>query len=642
MKLNGDRIKRLVIYFFYDMDGIVDSYIPYMLEDLKKNCSDLFIVCNGKLSAEGRKTFNSFTSNLLVRDNVGFDVWAYKEAMATYGWEKLSEFDEVIMMNFTIMGPLYPFAEMFEVMDKRDIDFWGITKYHKVDNDPFGNIVYGYIPDHIQSHFIAVRKNMLNSREFHDYWDFHPEVKNYSDAVGLHEAIFTKKFEDYGFVSDVYVDTEDLKPVTYYPLLARPKELIQDRRCPIFKRRSFFSDYLHLYSESVGNASVDLFNYISKHTDYDVNLIWDNILRVNNMDDIRKMLHLNYILPGNTSINKYDSQRYRTALFMHLYFEDQVDYCLNYAKSMPENADIYFTVCSSKIKKLVKKSVDKLSPRKVQIIGIENRGRDVSALLVGAAPYVNDYDFVCFMHDKKVTQLQPATVGMGFRDKCFENNLGSADYVNNVITTFANNPRLGLLMPPVPNHSAFNYRVVDGWSGNYERVVELAKKLDLSVDISRDKDPIAPLGTEFWFRPKAMKKLFDVNWKYTDFPEEPNGCDGTILHAIERCYGFVCQDAGYYSAYGMIDSFAAIEFTNVNFMLKEACASINCMFGYPVDLIWLMCHRRDNNLPSVCFGENKITNRILMKNIIKEKVPKPIWKCCRKIYHIFGGKKWLG
>lgn len=36
------KINRLVIYFFYDADGIVDRYVPYMLEDIVKNCSELF------------------------------------------------------------------------------------------------------------------------------------------------------------------------------------------------------------------------------------------------------------------------------------------------------------------------------------------------------------------------------------------------------------------------------------------------------------------------------------------------------------------------------------------------------------------------------------------------------------------------
>ncbi len=38
--------------------------------------------------------------------------------------EKLVKFDEMIMMNFTIMGPVYPLNEMFECMDAKDLDFW--------------------------------------------------------------------------------------------------------------------------------------------------------------------------------------------------------------------------------------------------------------------------------------------------------------------------------------------------------------------------------------------------------------------------------------------------------------------------------------------------------------------------------------
>ena len=39
MKLDQKKhVNRLVIYFFYDADGVVDRYVPYMLEDVKKNC----------------------------------------------------------------------------------------------------------------------------------------------------------------------------------------------------------------------------------------------------------------------------------------------------------------------------------------------------------------------------------------------------------------------------------------------------------------------------------------------------------------------------------------------------------------------------------------------------------------------------
>ena len=63
--------KRLAIYFFYDKDGVVDDYIPFLLKDLNENVNELLIVCNGQLTIEGRKKFNELTSHILVRDNIG-------------------------------------------------------------------------------------------------------------------------------------------------------------------------------------------------------------------------------------------------------------------------------------------------------------------------------------------------------------------------------------------------------------------------------------------------------------------------------------------------------------------------------------------------------------------------------------------
>lgn len=104
------------------------------------------------------------------------------------------------MLNSTIMGPVFPFCETFKKMDQRsDIDFWGITKFFKYKPDPLYNISYGYIPDHIQSHFIAVRKSMFESVHFKSYWENMPMINSYIDAVGKHEAIFTKKFSDLGY-----------------------------------------------------------------------------------------------------------------------------------------------------------------------------------------------------------------------------------------------------------------------------------------------------------------------------------------------------------------------------------------------------------------------------------------------------------
>ncbi len=633
-----EEIKRLVIYFFYDKDGIVDRYVPYMLEDIRKNCSELFVVVNGKLTPEGREIFTSLTPNLLVRENKGFDVWAYKTVLEHYGWEKLEEFDEVVMMNHTIMGPLYPFADVFREMNSRDLDFWGLNKYHKVDSNPF-NISYGYVPEHIQSHFIAVRNPMIQSLEFHKYWNERPEINSYSDAVGKHEAIFTKRFQDIGFLWDVYVDTSDMEGFTAYPLRDYSTKLIVEKKCPVFKRREFLHHYHEKLDTTVGRDARLLLRYLETHTDYDVGMIWENILRTCHLSDIKDNLNLHYILPSNYSLST-GSQK--TLLIIHIYYPDQVTYCLNYARSMPEGSDLLLTTNTEAKKEYIEKCLaeENWDMSHVRVLKIENRGRDVSSLLVAAAPYVMEYDCVCFAHDKKVPQLNWGCSGYEFSERCFQNVLGSREYVENILSLFEKNPRLGMAFPPPPNHAEYFGLLGNEWGPNFNVTESLAKELDLNVPLSMAKEPVAPLGTMFWFRPKAMHKLLDNGWKYTDFPKEPIPTDGTVLHAIERIYPFVVQDAGYYPAYILSGDYAETEITNLSFMLRAVTSRAFRLYGNNrmYGLCSVMDYYINNPNNRGHLGPNW---KLTMKDRIRNKIPKPIWKICKGIYRLFGGKKWL-
>ena len=562
-------MRRIAIYFFYDRDGIVDKYVNYFLNDLKKNVERLIVVCNGKLTPQGRKEFQNFTNEIIVRENKGFDVWAYKEGIEYIGWDNLEKYDELLMINFTIMGPLYPFKEMFDKMDSRkELDFWGITKFHKFPDDPWGLIEYGYIPEHIQSHFIAVRKAMLTSYEFRKHWEKMRMIKTYFESVSYHESIFAKKFNDKNFKSDTYIDSEDLKDYTDHPIIDYPMEIIRDKRCPIIKRRSFFNPYDDYLTRNIGRSTIKAMKYIEENIDYDMDMMWENILRTQNMYDIKNILHLNYILSNDYKIEKVEESP-KVALFFHIYFEDLIEECYKYAQSMPEYADIYITTDKEKKKEKIEEIFLKLK-NKVDIKVIENRGRDVSAFLIPNRKEILKYDYACFAHDKKTKQLKPESKGEDFKYKCLENILGSRNFVENIIRLFIRNPRLGLLSPLLPNHADFYANLGREWGENYDETVRFLKSLDIeNIDIDLNKSPVAPYGTMFWFRPRAFKKLLTREWKYEDFPKEPNKIDGTMLHAVERAYPFIAQEAGYYSANVMNEEFGKIEITNLNFMLSQ-------------------------------------------------------------------------
>ena len=158
--------------------------------------------------------------------------------------------------------------------------------------------------------------------------------------------------------------------------------------------------------------------------------------------------------------------------------------------------------------------------------------------------------------------------------KCYENVLPTADFVSNVIATFEREPRLGLLTPAPPNHADYFPISAFGWGPNFVRTRKLLAEMGISVPMDHDKEPIAPLGTMFWFRPAALAPLFDHDWKWEDFPPEPNNIDGTILHAIERAYGYVAQGSGYFCGWLFSDSFARIELTNLSYFTRELTVAV--------------------------------------------------------------------
>lgn len=561
MSVNSGHKQRLGIYCFYDKYGHAASFIKTFLDDLMDNLDDLVVVVNGQLSDQARQLFSEYTKTIIVRENKGLDVAAYKQAILTLGWEKLESYDEVICLNDTVMGPVYPFREMFACMDRKDVDFWGITAYagETVDKEQ--------IPTHLQAYWHAYRRSLVSSPAFHEYWETMPLWKDYAEVTRKHEMTFTKHFTDLGFTWASYIDWRKYQGYSSYPLLYMPMQIVRDDRCPIFKRRSFFVDYSAYFDQTAGQPALDLYEYLRDHTDYDVDMIWDAILPSYNIDDIRKAMHLDYVLPSQ-AIDPQTHDRPRSAFIYHVYFMDLLEDTCHYIASLPEEIDLYITSTEDKIPQIREYMQQHGISHQATFIPVINRGRDVSALLVAACPVVlsGKYDVIGFAHDKKSSQNQEnghhGTESQGFAYKLMENTLGSEAYVKNILTLFAENPRLGQVTPPPPYHALyFAHTIPHDWGANYEITKELLEdRLGIHVPLSPTKPTASAMGSCYWFRVEALKPLFEYGWKYEDFlPEGQMGEDGTISHAIERANGYICQSRGYYPAWVLSDRYARIE-----------------------------------------------------------------------------------
>lgn len=627
-------MKRLGIFFFYEKNGDVDPFITYYLADLVKNLSELVVVCNGKLSEQGREAFSQYTDHIIVRENKGLDVWAYKTALDAYGWQALSEFDEIVMTNSTLMGPVRPLQEMFDAMaEKQDLDFWGLTIHHGAKTNPFkGKHLYRYLPVHIQSHFIVYRKRFVQSKELQTYWDEMPMIESYNDSVQRYEAVFTKQFEDKGFKWDVYVRTDDLKDFTDYPLLVCPVRLLRDKHCPLFKRRSFMHPMEAYLNDTAGEPVQELYEYLRDETDYPMDLIWKNMIRTMHPHDFTRNLGLTRIIAPTVqdavAAESVCCER-RIALAMHLYFMDMLDQSTAFAAKFPPQTDVFISTNSEEKKRRIEQAFAPLALHSVTVLVVENRGRDVAAFLCDLAPHLRGYDYACFMHDKKAIQTKPGSVGASFGYVCNENVCKNAAHVRNVLCEFENDPYLGILCPPYPTHGLYFLNMCSGgWGPNFENTKKLLKELGLNVPISGEESPIAPFGSVFWFRPKALAPLFDRGWQHEDFPPEPLPQDGTISHAIERIYPFVAQAAGYYPAVVMSRDFAVRRSDTMqayaNGLIRPLARVFDCTtFWAAATAATAFAAKR--HLFGV-YGPYANTRRRHARNWLRDKLPEPAYK----------------
>ncbi len=111
---------------------------PYALAALREHAARTAGGGQRAVSDEGRAKLESVVDEVLVRENVGFDIWAHKDALDHLG-AGIAEFDEVILTNDTWFGPVRPFGPVFDRMDARASHIWGMTDHWHEPPNPAQN-----------------------------------------------------------------------------------------------------------------------------------------------------------------------------------------------------------------------------------------------------------------------------------------------------------------------------------------------------------------------------------------------------------------------------------------------------------------------------------------------------------------------
>mgnify|MGYP002510347790 CR=1 FL=1 len=537
--------KRLGIFYFSDLEGISDEYVSFLIKNMSKYLSHLTAI----IDTNSEKEIYCLIDGC---DEIVYGKGREKSyATVLLRYLKNESFDEIVLFDDTVFGPFNSMDPIFKYMDLKDVNFWGL--YRQASYVEEGEIVDSYL----SPFFFVLKKSLYKSEEFKDFL-------NQVILERMPMIKWTSLLEKLGFKSLAYYEFEDFiypNPEQNYDIIRyRLYDLIVTKKFPFLPKKKFTDN--NDWNPDLANTLI----YLNEQTQYDVNLIWRNVLRTCDINQIRKNTQLIYTVPDNISHGELPVGK-KIAVIIHFYYLDCFIAADHYLRNIPFGIDLYITTSNEEIVEHVKKSKVKLSCT-LQVKLVKNRGRDVSALLVGCRDLVDKYDYFCFVHDKKTSSIQSATVWELFNFNMWENNLKSEDYIYNVIELFEKNPRLGLLVPPIPKHANYINLLIDGWRQCYELLENLLNDLHIDIPISRESQPFA-FSTTFWCRAEALKPLFNRNYKYEDFPEEPLPATGTISHAIERSFPYIAQAAGFFS--GTVESafYAELELISYEFNVSN-------------------------------------------------------------------------
>lgn len=236
-------------------------------------------------------------------------------------------------------------------------------------------------------------------------------------------------------------------------------------------------------------------------------------------------------------------------IHIHLYNMFLYEEILCYLKEFPFQFDLIITVTEKENVPIISKVYNQRILQQVNNVYIkvvENRGRDVAPWIIATKEFQEKYDYFCHIH-AKVSKQYDGEFGNRWRKYLFDNLIGETA-AKAIIHSFELDDQLGCVFPQFYGELAqiciTNNIPLIGVDGEEKIINQLLKNMHIEKKFDRS-DMLWSAGTMLWYRPSALKPLFEIELTVEDFPEEPISVGGTIAHAIERLIGVVAKAQGY-------------------------------------------------------------------------------------------------
>jgi lipopolysaccharide biosynthesis protein len=221
----------------------------------------------------------------------------------------------------------------------------------------------------------------------------------------------------------------------------------------------------------------------------------------------------------------------RVAIVAHAYYPELLSEVLFCRSQLPGEPPLHVTVPPEK-EMQAREALSGVNGVTIHVC--ENRGRDIWPFIsLLNAGIFDGHDAVLKLHTKRSPHLLDGEVR---RKLLFLMLCGQERAVARTLASFVD-PAVGMA------GWAYCWRYAPPyWMANRARAEDIGQRMGA---------PEAALhlgffeGSMFWFRPKALAHLRALGLRTEDFEPESGQTDGTLHHAIERCFTMSAWSGGY-------------------------------------------------------------------------------------------------
>lgn len=501
-------MERILLYVHFNKYKRVSNHVFYQLEQLKPLFSKILFISNSHIEeATKKKLHDEFgISNLLERDNQGYDFAAWRDGMSAVGFEELKNYDSLTLMNDTCFGPLWDLEPIYKRFEAdTQVDFWGMTNFRKTK----------YFEEHLQSYFVTFKQQILRAISFQEFWTKVKDFTDVQDVIDHYETKFTQYFTEAGFTYQALFDTrlEEVADLIHPDFTYYKPFTVLEKKVPFLKVKAISGNPF---------SARYLLEEIKERTSYPVSLISEHIFEYIG-PDVPCLLQDKQLAKDD----KNDSPEKPVALHIHVTDLQVFEQFKEKWEVLPLQYQFVVTTADEEI---FVQLLETISDRYQVLLGKEERPMkamlEQSKLLqqfalVGHISTVNLVD--------RIPQLDNA-MRRELMEMMFEN-------ANASIKALEQDAKLGLVVPDLP--SLVRYGLFEQKTYRKE-MAAIWQELLCQKTFDFEQYPVFSrvYGGFLWFKPSALIRLFQNDYQLSA-QTEPQVLESLLVYlAWEQDYDF--------------------------------------------------------------------------------------------------------